>query len=229
VSTFLRWAPAVIAGAALLAVAAVAGIVSYTHIDALTLALGGSRMVGHLMPFGVDGQMVVGSVVLMTASGPAARWGWLGIGLGMAESLFANFESGIAHGLLAAAWYAVPAMSFAVATFTFERWAKSQVTRVAAGGLETTFSAPPATEGESPSHSHPQPSAPLSTEAALQALLATDSERKLAGALGVDRNRVQTWKRQLAEVTEGGSPEPVNGSVPEPSLNGSHPTEGSNN
>jgi hypothetical protein len=130
VSAFLRWlrewSSRLIAGLALATVATVAGVVSYTHIDALTLALGGSRMVGHLMPFGVDGQIVVGSVVLLTATGRAARWGWLGIGPGMAESLFANYMSGASHGRLAAGWAMVPALSFAVATFMLERWLKSQ-------------------------------------------------------------------------------------------------------
>lgn len=120
-------APRIIAGLALGVVASVAGVISYTHIDALTLRLGGSQLAGHLMPFGVDGQMVTGSVVLMTATGATARWGWLGIGLGMLESLAANWEAGIAHGPLAATWSAVPALSFAVASFTFERWLKAQV------------------------------------------------------------------------------------------------------
>ena len=47
------------------------------------------------MPFGVDGLIVVGSVVLLQAA-PGQTWlGWLGIVPGVAASLFANVESGL--------------------------------------------------------------------------------------------------------------------------------------
>lgn len=121
-----NWGIRLVAGLALATVASVAGVISYTHIDALTLTLGGSPMSGHLMPFGIDGLIVVGSVVLLTVYGGQARWGWLCIVPGVAASLFANFESGIAHGWLAAGWATMPAVSFAVATFVAERWLKAQ-------------------------------------------------------------------------------------------------------
>lgn len=120
------WGIRLVAGLALATVASVAGVISYTHIDALTLVLGGSLMSGHLTPFGIDGLIVVGSVVLLTVHGIQARWGWLCIVPGVAASLFANFESGIAHGWLAAGWATMPAVSFAVATFVAERWLKAQ-------------------------------------------------------------------------------------------------------
>jgi len=43
------------------------------------------------MPFAIDGLITVGSVVLLQGG----RLGWLGIGPGVAISLFANVESGI--------------------------------------------------------------------------------------------------------------------------------------
>ena len=180
----LAWWSRLIAGLALANVAAVAGIISYTHIDALTLALHQSPLTGHLMPFGVDGLIIVGSMVLLTATGRQAWWGWLGVAPGVAGSLFANWESGIAHGRLAAFWAMVPAVAFALATFMFERWLKAQVSAGGQGGEATT-------------------------EDALRALLGTDTERGLAEALGLDRTTVQRWKRQLVRAV----PEPsLNGS-----------------
>lgn len=110
-------------------VAAVAGTVSYGHIAWLTTRLGGSPLVAHLMPLAVDGQIITGSIVLLTAKGRTARWGWLGIGPGLAESLAANYMAGAPHGLLAAGWYMVAAQSFAVASFLLERLLKSLVSQ----------------------------------------------------------------------------------------------------
>lgn len=112
----------IVSGLAIAAVAAVAGVVSYTHIYRLTLALHQPAMVARLMPFGVDGLIVVGSVALMQGM----LLGWLGIGPGVAVSLFANVESGIRYGWLSAAWAGVPAGSFFLATFLLERWLKEQ-------------------------------------------------------------------------------------------------------
>jgi hypothetical protein len=118
--------PRLVSGAAILAVAAVAGLISYTHIEDLTLTLHQSIMVARLMPIGVDGLVAVGSVVLVQ-SGHGQRWlGWLGIGPGVAISLFANVESGIRYGWLSATWAGIPAVSFFLASFILENWLKSQ-------------------------------------------------------------------------------------------------------
>jgi hypothetical protein len=113
-------------GTAIAAVAAVAGVISYTHIYELTVSLHQTVMAARLMPFGVDGLIVTGSVVLLQ-SAPGQRWlGWLGIGPGVAINLFANVESGIRYGVLAAIWAGIPAVSFSLATFMLERWLKAQ-------------------------------------------------------------------------------------------------------
>jgi Protein of unknown function (DUF2637) len=123
------WWSKIIAGTALAVVAGVTGVISYKHIYTLSIALYQPVMVARLMPFGVDGLIVVGSVVLMQATPDHPRLGWFGVVPGVAVSLFANVESGIAHGPLAAGWAGVPAGAFAVATFLLERWLKSQVSR----------------------------------------------------------------------------------------------------
>src|SRR5260221_208857 len=122
-----EWWSRLVAGLAFATVAAVTGVVSYTHIEALTLALHQPLMVARLMPFGVDGLIVVGSVALLQAAPGHERLGWAGVGPGVAASVFANVESGLHHGPLAAAWAGVPALSFFLATFMLERWAKAQV------------------------------------------------------------------------------------------------------
>ena len=140
-----------VAGLALAAVAAVAGIISYDHIESLTLALHQPLIVARLMPFGVDGLIVVGSVVLLTAT-PGAEWlGWLGVGPGVAASVFANVESGLQYGWLAATWAGVPAGSFCLACFLLERWLKAQASipaAVAESGSGDAVSASPDSASE---------------------------------------------------------------------------------
>jgi len=128
------YGPRVIAGAALAIVAAVAGRISYMHIEAFTLAQHQPRTVAMLAPFAVDGLIIVGSVVLLQAI-PGQEWlGWLGVGPGVAASVFANVESGIHFGLLSAGWAGVPAAFFALACFISERWLKAQVGRCGGRG-----------------------------------------------------------------------------------------------
>ena len=92
------WWSRLTAGLALLVVASVTGVISYTHVYDLTVSLHQPVMVARLMPFGVDGLIVVGSLVLLQAA-PGQTWlGWLGVVPGVAASLFANVESGLRWG-----------------------------------------------------------------------------------------------------------------------------------
>jgi hypothetical protein len=173
-----RWGAVLIVGAALATVTAVTGFISYTHICALTLELHQSWKTAHLMPLAVDGQIVIGGAVLAT-DGRYRWWGLLGVAPGLAESLFANWESGIAHGYLPATWATVAAQSFAVSSFLFERWLKSRVSARGQGGE-------------------------VSAEDALKLLLRSGSEREVAALLDVERSHVQRLKRQLTKVAESG-------------------------
>jgi hypothetical protein len=138
--TMIEWLSAhwarLVSGLALAAVAGVAGIISYDHIETLTLALHQTQIVARLMPFGVDGLIIVGSVVLLTATPGTELLGWLGVGPGVAASVFANVESGIRYGWLAATWAGVPAGSFFLACFLLERWLKAQA--AVSGGIPDT-------------------------------------------------------------------------------------------
>lgn len=185
-----RVGPALVVGGTLATVAAVAGFISYTHICALTLALHQSWKTAHLTPLAVDGQIVIGSAVLATVGGGQKHYGWLGVVPGLAESLFANWESGIAHGRTSAIWATVAAQAFAVSCFLFERWLKA---RIGAGSQGDALR-------------------PATAEDALRVLLETGSRRAVAAVLAVEPSQVQKWERMLAAAaTEA---------VPEPSLNG---------
>jgi len=204
VTAWLRahWAR-LVSGLALAAVAAVAGVVSYQHIESLTLALHQTLTVGRLMPFGVDGLIVVGSVMLLTAEDGTEWLGWLGVGPGVAASLFANVESGIRYGWLAATWAGVPAGSFFLACFLFERWLKAQVGRGGKSGqAEEDSTVPVLAEVDANPCSHI--AAFTVEEAAVQAFMhARDclgiylSQRKLSDQFGLSRPRVAELVKQL--------------------------------
>lgn len=120
-----QW-PRLLSGLALVAVAAVAGTVSYLHIESLTIAEHQTAIAARLYPVGVDGLIVSGSVVLLRNPG----WlGWVAVGPGVAISLFANVMSGIGFGVLPAVWAGVPAVAFALSTFVLERWLSTQADR----------------------------------------------------------------------------------------------------
>lgn len=113
---------AVLAAVPVAAVAVIAGVVSYSHIEALGLMTGQSLADARLLPLAVDGLIVAGSVILLAGS-----WlGWIGVALGVAGTLYANVASGLPRGPLAATVAAWPAVAFTVASFMLERWLKSQ-------------------------------------------------------------------------------------------------------
>lgn len=114
------------------AVAIVAGVVSFSHIEALALAEHQPLTLARLFPFAVDGLIAAGSAVLLGGE----RLGWLAVVPGVAATLFANVESGIGYGWLAATVAGWPAIAFSVASFVLERWLKRQADRGGHGGSE---------------------------------------------------------------------------------------------
>lgn len=123
-----RW-PVFLAAVPVAAVAVVAGVVSYSHIEALGLATGQTLTDARLLPLAVDGLIVAGSVILLAGS-----WlGWIGVVLGVSGTVYANVMSGLPRGPLAATVAAWPALAFTVASFMLERWLAQQVTAVPEG------------------------------------------------------------------------------------------------
>ena len=119
---------AILAALPVAAVAVIAGVVSYSHIEALGLRTGQSITDARLLPLAVDGLIVAGSVILLAGS-----WlGWIGVALGVAGTLYANVMSGLPRGPLAATVAAWPALAFTVASFMLERWLAAQADTVPA-------------------------------------------------------------------------------------------------
>ena len=98
---------ALLAALPVAAVAVIAGIVSFSHIEALGLRTGQTITDARLLPLAVDGLIVAGSVILLAGS-----WlGWIGVGLGVIGTLYANVMSGLPRGPLAATVAAWPALA----------------------------------------------------------------------------------------------------------------------
>jgi hypothetical protein len=116
-------ASALVIGLSLATVAITTGFISYTHIAALTIHENQSWKSAHLYPLAVDGQIAIGSVILMEVKGRHRWWGLVGFIPGLLESLVANWASGYAgHNVAAGLWSTVPAQAFACSTFLFEMW-----------------------------------------------------------------------------------------------------------
>lgn len=115
------------------AVAVVAGIVSYSHVEGLALVTGESLTDARLLPLAVDGLIVAGSVVLLAGY----ALGWLAVGLGVTGTLFANVMHGLPYGPAAAVVAAWPACAFSVSSYILERFIVRQgavhATRTASG------------------------------------------------------------------------------------------------
>jgi hypothetical protein len=191
-------------GLSLAVVASTTGFVSYTHISALTVALGQSWKTAHLTPLFIDGQIVIGSVIYMVLPDRKRFFGLLGVVPGVLESLFANWESSTVHGSVfhvyeAHAWATVAAQAFAVSSFLFERWLKEQAGQRAAAGESAgepgiTFRSPVPADSQS------------AAEIALRATLAAGnplSGRQLETRFGLSRAQ-STKVRELVLAGSNG-------------------------
>ena len=103
------------AAAVVCAVAAVAAMVSYSHIYGLGRAHGQDGTAARLLPLSVDGLILAASLVLLhearngrDAPGLARLMLWLGIG----ATIGANLAYGAGYGLLGALISAWPAVAF---------------------------------------------------------------------------------------------------------------------
>ncbi len=105
-----RWATAL----AVLAVATIAAIVSYSHIQTLALSHGYTPGTAGLLPFSVDGLIVASSLALANGARPSlAR---TGLALGVLATVAANLAFGARFGLVGEVISAWPAVAFLLAS-----------------------------------------------------------------------------------------------------------------
>ena len=107
----IRWT----AVAAIVAVAGVAGYVSYWHAVEVVTSNGEPGTIARLYPAAIDGLIVAASMVLLDAArhgedAPKLAW-WL-LGAGILVTLAANVTYGAQTGLAGALWAAWPALAF---------------------------------------------------------------------------------------------------------------------
>jgi hypothetical protein len=107
----IRWC----AAAAVVAVAAFAAVVSYSHIYDLGRAHGQSGTAARLLPLSVDGLILAASLVLLheaRAARPAPLLARCMLWLGVAATVAANVAYGARYGLVGAVVSAWPAVAF---------------------------------------------------------------------------------------------------------------------
>jgi hypothetical protein len=105
-----RWAT----GLAVLAVAVIAGIVSYSHVESLALSHGYSLATARLLPFSVDGLIVASSLAL--ANGARAWLARTGLVLGIVATVAANVAYGQSFGVTGEVISAWPSLAFLLAS-----------------------------------------------------------------------------------------------------------------
>jgi hypothetical protein len=181
--------PRVVGWLALAGVSLIAGIASYFHALEVVQAAGATAPVAYLVPALADLVILGASADLLAASRagqPRPRLTMVALGVGVVVTLAMNVAAGSGHGLggrLVAGW---PALAFILALESL-----AGLVRRGRGGV-----APPATQGQD------GPPPELTRDEALLLLLATDSRRKLAAALGVPKSRVDTWANQVTPPAE---------------------------
>ena len=101
-------------------VAAIAAVVSYSHIYALGRAYGGSYLAARLLPLSVDLLILVGELMLLheaDARGARFRPGWALVVSGIAATMAANVTFGARFGAVGAVIWGWPAYSFVLVAY----------------------------------------------------------------------------------------------------------------
>lgn len=197
-------------------VAAIAAIVSYSHIYDLGRRHGGSGVPARLLPLSVDMLILAGELMLIhEADGKGRRFtlGWVLVWSGILATLAANVAFGAQFGAVGAVIWGWPAYSFILA-------AGGMVAIVKRGAARAPSA--PRWEAEPQVSEFPSPvpsSAEQAAEASMRATAAAGnpwSVNALVTKFGVTRGyATEMRERVLAEAAAD--------LAPEPSLNGSGP------
>ena len=182
-------------------VAAIAAIVSYSHIYELGRAHGGAGTAARLLPLSVDMLIVAGELMLLheaDAKGRRFVLGWVLIWSGILATLAANVTYGAQVGALGALIWGWPAYSFILA----------------AGGMVAIVKRRAARDGtQAPADAVPPPvpaDAQSAAAAALRATLAAGnplSGRQLESRFGLTRAEATRVRELVAAGNNGHQPE----------------------
>jgi len=180
------------------AVAAVAAVVSYSHIYGLGRAHGQDGTAARLLPLSVDGLILAASLVLLHEARngrDAPRLARLMLWLGIAATIGANIAYGAGYGLVGALISAWPAVAFIGSVeIAMQQVRRARVARAAIIG--------PAV-----------PEVPGDVEQAVRAAYAASvaagaplSQRATAGRFGLSRRRVGQLVTQVTASGNGHTP-----------------------
>jgi hypothetical protein len=189
---------------AVVAVAAVAAVISYRHAYELVHSHGESVPTARLVPFTVDGLIWAASMVILDASRrrqpapPLAKWS---LAVGIVATVGANVAHGTSHGAIGAVVSAWPALAL-VGSFEL----LMTLTRAAA-----IHSGPPQDEPRT-TVEHPEPPSTEAEQTPEQAVLAEYlaslagpgrpvSQRYLAQKHNIDRRKVKQIITNVEQVT----------------------------
>ena len=130
---------------AVVAVAGVAGYISYWHAVEVVTRHGETAVRGHLYPALIDGIIIAASMVVLDAArhrerAPLLSWSLLGSGIGV--TLAANVTYGVAFGLAGALWAAWPALAFVGCYELLMMLVRASARRAQTGAAGDTVSSP---------------------------------------------------------------------------------------
>lgn len=103
------------AAGAVLLVAAIAAVISFTHIQRLALTHGQSPLAAGLLPLSIDGTVAAASAVMLRAAWAGRDAPWLArvmLGAAVAATLAANVANGARYGAAGALLSGWPAVAF---------------------------------------------------------------------------------------------------------------------
>ena len=183
-------------------VAAIAAIVSYSHIYDLGRAHGGSGTAARLLPLSVDMLIVAGELMLLheaDAKGRRFALGWVLVWSGILATLAANVTYGAAYGVAGALIWGWPAYSFILAA--------GGMVAVVKRGAGTVPPPLPARDGTVPARGGTAPGdAETAAAAALRATLAAGnplSQNQLQARFGLKRAAAAEVRRRVLAGSNG--------------------------
>src|SRR5271166_2048050 len=189
-------------------VAAIAAVVSYSHIYDLGRLHGGAGAPGRLLPFSVDMLIVVGELMLLHEADEHGNRFWLGwvlVSSGIAATMAANLAYGARFGVTGALIWGWPAYSFVLV----------------AAGMISVMKRAARRQGIPPPDAGPPPVPTDAQNAALIALKATLaagnplSGRQLETRFGLTRAEATRVRQSVLASANGQHPEDPGEAAPE--------------